>query len=172
MSRPNPIRVRPRGAKIAEIHIAAKALGMDPSDKSPGSEYRTMLRNLVGVTSSTALTGAGLDVVVAHLRKLQAARGLQSTHAAKHAKRPKAPPADRQAQMGRIEAHLADAQRPWSYAHGMAQRMFKVDRLEFCNDDQLHRLVAALEYDQARRAKRPATAQDGPVGADQTREVA
>lgn len=172
MSRPNPIRVRPRGAKIAEIHIAAKTLGMDPTDKAAGCEYRTMLRELTGADSCAALTSAGLDLVVAHMRKLQAARGLQSTHAAKHAKRPKAPKADRQALMGKVEAHLADARRPWSYAHGMAQRMFKVDRLEFCNDEQLHRLVAALEYDQARRAKRPAAAQDGPVGADQAREVA
>jgi len=157
MSRAQPLRPRPRGSKLAEIHINAKALGMDPADKAPGSEYRSMLYELVGVRSSTQLTEHGLDTVVHHLRRLMLARDLQPQHHAKHPQRPKSPPQTRQALMGRIEAHLADAQRPWAYAHGMARNMFEVDRLEFCHEDQLRRIVAALEYDQARRAKRVAT---------------
>ena len=53
---------------------------------------------------------------------------------------------------------LADAGRPWAYAHGMARHMFKVTRVEWCNADQLGCLIAALEYDARRRA---AKAQDG-----------
>lgn len=154
MSRPEPIRPRPRGSKMAEIHINAKALGMDPADADPSSPYRALLHTLTGVTSCKQLTGAGLDLVVDHLRKLMVAHGLQPKHHAKHPQRPKAPLPNRAALMGKIEAHLADAQRPWAYAHGMAKRMHQVDRLEFCNDAQLHAIVAALEYDQKRRAKR------------------
>jgi len=56
--------------------------------------------------------------------------------------------------LGKVEALLADAQRPWDYAHSMARHMFGVDRLEFLRGGQLHRLVAALQIDANRRAER------------------
>ena len=52
--------------------------------------------------------------------------------------------------LGKVEALLADSKRPWSYAHAMARRMFKVARVEWLKPDQLHRLVAALQINSNR----------------------
>jgi phage gp16-like protein len=57
-----------RNTDLAKIHIGAKALGMDPSDKHPGSEYRTMLRNVAGVHSSADLDPKGREAVLKHLK--------------------------------------------------------------------------------------------------------
>ena len=40
----------------------------------------------------------------------------------------------------------------------MVKRICKVDKLEFCDPDMLHKLIAALSYDKARRAKAAAAA--------------
>ena len=53
----------------------------------------------------------------------------------------------------KVEALLADAKRPWSYAHSMAKKMFHVNRLEWLNDHDLHKLVAALQADANRRSR-------------------
>jgi phage gp16-like protein len=59
----------------------------------------------------------------------------------------------------KVRALLADASRPDAYADAMARHMFGVARWEWLDADQLHRLVAALEYDRARRADRQARGQ-------------
>ena len=65
--------------------------------------------------------------------------------------------------LNKIEALLADAGRPWTYVDGMAKHMFGLDAVAFCDDRQLHKIVAALMIDQKRRAARqPAT----PLGGD------
>ena len=63
--------------------------------------------------------------------------------------------ADRQAYVDKIEAYLADAKRPWAYADSMAKHMFGVDKLAFCHEGQLHKIVAALEIDKRRHPGRP-----------------
>jgi phage gp16-like protein len=69
---------------------------------------------------------------------------------------PGRPPANKtkDALIGKIEAHLADAKRPWAYVNAMCKRMFGVDVVQWCDCSQLHKLVAALEYDQKRRKER------------------
>jgi len=57
----------------------------------------------------------------------------------------------------KVEALLADAKRPWDYAHSMARHMFGVERLEFLRSGQLHKLIAALQIDANRRSKREAS---------------
>ena len=54
----------------------------------------------------------------------------------------------------KIGALLADAGRGWAYADGCARKMFGLESVRFCDPDQLRRIVAALTYDQQRRAKR------------------
>ena len=56
-------------------------------------------------------------------------------------------------QLRKVRALLADAKRPWSYAHGLAKRMYDVARVEWLDHDKLHRLVAALQVDANRRIK-------------------
>ena len=61
---------------------------------------------------------------------------------------------DDPAVLGEIEALLADSGREWEYAHSVARRMFKVGRLEWCNPDQLAKVIAALQIDADRRKRR------------------
>ncbi|PJJ96448.1 GemA protein [Lysobacteraceae bacterium NML75-0749] len=57
----------------------------------------------------------------------------------------------------KVEALLADAKRPWNYAHHTAKQMFGIERLEWLDSSQLHKLIGALQIDADRRAKRKNT---------------
>ncbi|MCY1311309.1 hypothetical protein D9M70_615930 [compost metagenome] len=103
----------------------------------------------MGVESSKDLTPRQVGRVLAELERL----GFQPTQAKAGRAKPKAAP-ERGPLVSKIEAFLAEAKRPWSYADAMALRMFQVARVEWCDTDQLHRLVAALTYD-AKRHGRP-----------------
>ncbi|WP_160286851.1 gp16 family protein [Pseudomonas knackmussii] len=125
------------------IQIARRQLGMDDDT------YRAMLSRVAGVTSSTKLSPRQVGLVLAELERL----GWQSTAKPVGRSAPQAAP-DRQPLVGKIEAFLAEAGRPWAYADAMALRMFEVERVEWLDCGQLGRLVAALAYD-AKRHGRP-----------------
>ena len=55
--------------------------------------------------------------------------------------------------MRKIEALLLDNGWSWNYAHGTAKKMFKVDRVEWLSDGNMHKLVAALQIAANRRKK-------------------
>ena len=133
----------PRNPELAKIHIAKKDLAMDDDT------YRAMLQAVAGVSSASALTPAGVNAVLAHLKRC----GWKPKPAAKAGKKPIVA-AERTALIGKIEALLAEAGRPWSYADAMAQRMFSVDKTGWLRPNQLVRLIAALTYD-AKRHGRP-----------------
>lgn len=128
-----------RAADLAAIHLAKKQLGLDDET------YRAMLRDVCGVASAAELDAAGRRKFLAHL----ATKGFQR----KPTRRP-APAPERQALIKKIRAMLIEADRPDAYADGMAKRMCKVDRMEWCTPDQLGKIVAALVYDFKRRAKK------------------
>lgn len=136
-----------------EIQIARRQLGLDEGT------YRLMLTNIAGVASCKALTPEATAKVLAHLRGVGYVRRREAKPT------PGRPNnmahADRGDLLAKIEAHLLDANRPWAYADGMARRMFGIDRVSFCHEGQLHRIVAALEYDQKRRIARAQPAGDG-----------
>ncbi|WP_035278044.1 gp16 family protein [Desulforegula conservatrix] len=135
-----------RRAKLAKIHIAKKALGMDDDT------YREMLAEF-GLKSSKDANIAKLNEIITHLES----KGFEF-------KKPKNQPRsvksqnDRQkpetALMGKIGALLADGKLNWNYAHGIAKKMFGVERLEWCDCQQLRKIVAALEYNTKRKAKK------------------
>jgi len=136
-----------RRRELALIHIAKAQLGLDDET------YRAMLWTAGRVHSSGDLSAEGRRAVLDHLRS----RGFKPVHkrAAKAATTRDAKPAvpaDRQAQLDKIEALLADAGRPWAYVEAMAKRMCHVDALRFCTSEQLGKLIAALSYDAKRRA--------------------
>lgn len=56
-----------RRRQLAAIHAAAAKLGMDTSDRSPSSEYRSMLAAQGGVVSAADLDEAGRRRVLRHL---------------------------------------------------------------------------------------------------------
>jgi len=138
-----------RRAELAKIHIGAKELGMDDDT------YRGMLRAVAGVDSARDLSADGRRRVLAMMR----VRGFEP-RSPRQGRTPSVGE-DRRLLMGKIEALLADAGRPWDYLTGkgskgwsMLQRITGKERLEFCSGQDLHKLVAALEYDRKRRAAR------------------
>jgi phage gp16-like protein len=135
----------PRNPTLAKIHIAKKDLGLDDET------YRAMLQQHGGVTSSKDLTPLGAAKVLQHLEKA----GFKPK--ASQGKRPK-PAAGRGALVGKIEAQLASAGRPWDYAHSMAKKMYQVEKVDWLNEEQLGGIVAALAIDAKRRSKRQAGA--------------
>lgn len=145
--RPAAQSAQPRSSALAQIHIAKKQLGLDDGT------YRDMLWGLARVRSAKDLDHAGRTAVLEHLKKC----GFKCTP-------PKKPTPGRPHNMdhphrgdllGKVEALLLEAQRPWAYADGMAKRMFGVDKLAFCHEGQLHKIVAALEIDRRRHPGRP-----------------
>ncbi|BBF85721.1 phage protein [Aquitalea magnusonii] len=129
-----------RKAMIAKIKIAQQQLQM--ADDS----YRAMLARLAdGKTSSTKLTLQQLDDVLAEMKRLGFVQ--------KHGRRPQ-PKDTRETLIAKVEAQLATAGRPWEYAHAMAKRMYKVEKLEWLDYEQLQGVMVALVYD-ARRNGRP-----------------
>lgn len=124
-----------RQAELAKIHIAKKQLGLDDDT------YRSMLWTLARVKTASELDEHGRRQVLDHLKS----RGFRDRT------RPQ-PTHDRAALISKIRAQLFDIERPESYADAMSRRMFHVDRFEWCNPGQLHKLVAALAYQQKRIA--------------------
>lgn len=133
----------PRRAKdLARIHLAAKELGLDEA------AYRDVLRQLTGKDSAGAMDARQRWKVLQELGRMGAKSGGPGF--------PGRPQTTRnQALIGKIEALLADAKRPWSYVDAMAQRMFQHNQVKDCDADQLRRIVAALEIDRRRRGLAP-----------------
>ena len=142
--RPAAQPAQPRNNGLAQIHIAKVQLGLDDDT------YRAMLWGVARVRSAKDLDHAGRAKVLAHLK----ACGFKS--AAPKVPTPGRPrnigTSDRGPMLRKVEALLLDAGRPWDYAHAMCRQMFKKERLEFINEAELHKLVAALVIDQKRRS--------------------
>ncbi len=142
-----------RRRELARIHLLAKTHGMDTADTNPMSDYRSMLWATVRARSAGDLDAAGRKRVIGHLESLLP----KAAHRRAHSNRPQnLNSLERGPQLAKIEAILAEAGRPWTYADAMARKMFGVERLAFCNCDHLRRIIAALVYDQRRRRRRPA----------------
>lgn len=135
-----------RRAELAKIHIAAKQLGLDRD------AYEDMLWAVARVRSAADLDEPGRRRVLDHLKAVgfKARPGAQPRPGRPH----NLASSERGPQLGKIEALLATAGRPWAYADGMAARMFHVDRVAFCTPEQLHKLTAALVYDAKRHGRK------------------
>jgi phage gp16-like protein len=138
MTAKTPAKKDNRRSAIAQIHIAKKQLGMDDDS------YRQLLSDTTGKTSCSQLQIGELYQVLAMLKKC----GFKARKPS-HGKRPN-PGASKAALMSKIEAQLADSGKHWNYAHAMAQRMFKVEKVDWCDARQLRKIVAALEYNTRR----------------------
>lgn len=134
-----------RRRDMASIHIAKKQLGMDDET------YRGMLWAVARVRSAADLDYTGLQRVLEHLRRsgFKAASG--RTPDPEWAWVDTASE-DRRPLLRKLIMLLRSAGRGRSYAEGIAEKMFHVDKLNFCSPDQLHKLVAALELDRRRRS--------------------
>ena len=141
-----------RRAALAAIHIAKKQLAMEDG------AYRAMLQEVAGVDSARDLNGRGLNQVLDHL----ADRGAKFRGRGRRAKTSSAPPEKRRL-LWKVYQLLGD--RTVQYAVAILRNQGGPDALEWATPTQLHKLVAALEYDRQRKAKR-AAAQRGSVDLD------
>ncbi|AKH39406.1 MULTISPECIES: gp16 family protein [Nitrosomonas] len=126
-----------RKRELAQIHIAKIQLGLDDDT------YRDILWNIAQVRSSRDLNQASRKRVLEHLT----AKGWQKKKPAR-AQQGKSPTTaiGKAPLMSKIGALLTEMQLPWTYANGISQQMFKVERVDWCTPQQLHKLVAALTY--------------------------
>jgi phage gp16-like protein len=127
----------------ALIHVAKSQLGLTDED------YRAVLAS-VGVESSTQLNHAQFDEV---MRRFKAGGFAPKAKQVPRKRRPK-PAADRGPLLGKVSAILADTGLTEEYADGIARRMFGVQCVDWCNADQLWRVVAALSIYQKRKGKK------------------
>lgn len=141
-----------RRQQLARIHMGKKALGL--GDR----EYRSLLmrasadaNGVGGIDTSANMTHEQRNAVLAEMARL----GFKAERQAARRKRWPGEPKNcgEVPMLRKVRALLADAKRPWSYAHGLGMKMFHVDRVEFLRTDQMHKLVAALQADANRRAK-------------------
>ena len=130
---------------MAKIHIGKKDLGLDDGT------YRDVLWRVTGKRSCKDMTIAQLQDVVKDMEK----SGFKPKAAPKHGKKPSVV-GKREPLMGKIHAMLTDMELHWNYAHGMADSMFKIKRLQWLNDSQLYKLTQALSVHQQREAKKAA----------------
>lgn len=136
-----------RRRQLAAIHASKHKLGLDDDT------YRDLLERIGGKRSAAEMDAMTRNKVLRELRRLagdtanHARDAVPAPNAPRHARESAAP------MLAKIGAMLADADRGWNYAHGMAKRMFGVQRVEWLPADQMRKLVAALEYDRRRRNK-------------------
>jgi phage gp16-like protein len=140
-----------RRRDLSIIHLAKKDLQLTDD------EYRDLMLGVTGKTSSAQLDWQGRHKLIEHFKKLGfKVKGTQADRPAPNVG------GHRQAQIGKIEALLADAGRPWAYADGLVKKLFastsKVERIEFCDSKHLGKVIAALAIDATRRSERAAAA--------------
>lgn len=134
-----------RRRELAKIHLAAKQLGMDDDT------YRDMLWAIARVRSAKDLDEAGRRRVLDHLKAV----GFKPKPGSPRAGHPhNLGSEERGPQLAKIEAMLTSAGRAWAYADGIAKKMFHVDRVTFCNPEQLRKIIAALVYDAKRHGRK------------------
>ena len=152
-------RARPLDpAKAAKVRLAAiRAIqAMRRQLDLADDVYRNLVESCStplgpAVRSAGACNLAQLDAVAAKLRQLLG----QSANSWKN--KPKDPALMAQALIQKIEAQLADQGREWDYAHALAKRICKVERVEFCTPKDLQKVIAALDYDARRHPERSRT---------------
>jgi phage gp16-like protein len=144
MARSSPVQ-----RQIAAIHVLKAKAGMDDD------AYRAMLRQMGGVESSKALTALGRTMVLDHLRRITQPP-VGEPRSRPYPDRPHT--TDQRPLLQKIEAQLAEAGRPWHYATAVLKRVGqgRAERLEFATDEDLRKVVAALNCDAKRHGRRTA----------------
>lgn len=137
-----------RRALISRIKIAQKELGLDDAT------YRAVLERVTGKRSCADMDVAELESVVADMRS-HGFKPKGNPHGKPHLRRTSSA-----AMLDKVEALLTVSGKHWNYAHAMARRMFGKDKVEYLDDTQLHKLVAALQI-AANRKTEKASGDDG-----------
>nr|WP_237162961.1 regulatory protein GemA [Serratia symbiotica] len=126
---------------IKVIHTGKKALGWDDET------YRAVLARETGKRSARDCSDAELERMVRYMRS----QGFAPV--ASHGKKPNVA-AGRKAMVSKMEALLAEANRPWSYLDGIIKRMLgEVKPLAWLNDEQVRKVLQMLIIDAKRHGR-------------------
>jgi len=128
-----------RKKDLAQIHALAKKSGMDDDT------YRDMLEQMTKKRSAAQLSNTERFRVIQHLRRAVPQKK-------SYPNRPNN--TDSNAQMGKIEALLAEAKYPWSYAKSIAKQMYKKEQLEFLSSTELTGVINALIKDAKKHGRK------------------
>lgn len=154
MTRTATIAEKTRKRTLGAIHATSKQLGLD-DDTYRSLVARVSAEHGPAQRSCAKCTPVQLNAIANELRRIAGKPAQDAQNARKWAGKPKG---DLSPQLAKIEALLADAGREWAYAHGLTKRLCKgVARVEWCNPDQLAKVIAALQIDADRRARSVAT---------------
>jgi phage gp16-like protein len=128
-----------RRAELAKIHVLKSQLGLDDST------YRAVLSEVAGVDSSADCDARGRRAVLEHFKAL----GVRlKTRGRPHNLRD-------EPSLRKIEAYLAEAKRPWSYADSLAKRMYGIEKVAWLREPaHLRGVIAALHRDAVRHGRR------------------
>lgn len=129
-----------RKQQLAAIHAGKKQLALDDDT------YRDLLQRVTGQRSAAGLSERQRVDVLGELRRLGMPEAARSWPGEPAPNLMQARP-----MLRKVRALLADAKRPWAYAHATAEQMHQITRVEWLNDTQLHALVSALQIDANRR---------------------
>ena len=153
---PTPAKIPPALAKRRQaVHAAARQLNMDEDAR------REMLHQVAGVRSTSDLTMDKAKAVLDHLRKVGAVRpGKPARNVGEH---PGTPRTNHRtgALVGKIEAQLADMGLAWEYGRQILRRVsggwqqegqLGKEAFEFATPEDLKKVIAALAYEQDKRA--------------------
>ena len=135
-----------RNLTLAKIHVGKKALGMDDDT------YRAFLSAQVGKRSAADCTLRELEKIIWAMKKggfvPQSTKPVGKNHGTPSKAK------SRKAVWDKITAILATGGLHWNYAHAMAKQMFGKEQVQWLNDEQLYKLMQALEINR-RRKKHP-----------------
>ena len=129
---PKPKVLTQRSRELALIHIGQQQLGMDDAT------YRDMLFALTGKRSAAEIGDRGRAQVLEHM--MASGARLKWNRRAAVAQGDAKDPLIRKVRALLLSLGNYGDQ----YADGIARRMYKVDRFEWCNPQQLRGIVAAL----------------------------
>ncbi len=138
-----------RKSDLAKIHLAKKDLNLDED------LYRSILKSVCNVESAKELDEPNRRKLLAYFR----GKGWGRPQARGGKKRFPGTPSQiddpaKGPMLKKISAMLTEARRPWAYVDALAKQMFCIDKIGWCDTDQLHKIVQALVID-ARRHGRP-----------------
>ena len=153
---PAPAKIPPAlAARRRAVHAAARQLGLDEDAR------RDMLEHVAGVRSTSSLTMGTAQAVLDHLRKVGAVRpGKPARNVGEHPGTPRTT-GRTGALVSKIEAQLADMGLAWEYARQILRRVsggwqqegqLGKEAFEFATPEDLRKVVAALAYEQEKRA--------------------
>ncbi|WGE32573.1 regulatory protein GemA [Actinobacillus genomosp. 2] len=136
-----------RQQMIQKIHIGKAELKMDREC------YTRFLLETVDKHSCSVMTDGELMQVLQAMK----AKGFK-VKSKQHGKKPDVgnSPTNqiRKRYMDKIEAFLTEMQKPWNYAHAICKKSFGIDRLQWCTEEQLRKIVQMLAVSAKRHGRR------------------